>query len=209
MNAMSPYVAGQTFALIGGGSKRRREVRGYLAGLGMVCTPGAPKPDLLVSCEDEEGPMPRGYVRDFDLWRAMILLHRPRDAAELGREVALIFRPAQLLAGKRVTVLGDLKGAAHIPTITEALGGKVVKAPDSDADVVICGWQDYTSSRLDTIRATAEGRLLLSEWQFYDMVEPTFTGLPRDEVQQQLHRDLMMADFAGTHARMSPYSVTF
>lgn len=181
------------FDLQGGSPRTRADAAHMLKSLGAVPAGAGIPPELIVWCDTVHEPLPEDWVSLDDLISDLSGDHRVRDTKSVAALPEAEPR-SPLLAGRTVALIGSLKRVDIVTRLVERLGGQMVRPPSIDADLVICGSTEGMTERMQALRADPLGRLILSEWQFYDLCEPQFSPFPADHVQRDLAKQLRMTD---------------
>jgi hypothetical protein len=197
------------FEVQGGSPQTRQDATRLLRSLGAVPATAGEAPELVVWCDTAYEPLPEDWVSLDDLISDLSGDHRVRDTKSVA-DLPKAEPRSQLLAGRTVAMIGSLSRSDIVAQLVARLGGQMVAPPAIEADIVICGSTDGMTERMKALRADPIGRLILSEWQFYDLCEPQFSPFPPDGLQRELAVELRSTDLraARQHARR-PYALGF
>lgn len=197
------------FDLQGGSPQTRKDAAHMLKSLGAVPAGAGAHAELVIWCDTVHEALPEDWVSLEELTEDLSGDHRIRDTRHVSRLPAAEPR-SPLLAGRSVAMIGTVSRSDIIQRLVERLGGQMVPPPSIDADIVVCGATDSLTERMKALRADPVGRLILSEWQFYDLCEPQFSPFPPDALQRELAIELRSTDprAARQHARR-PYALAF
>lgn len=201
-------IPGSLFAIGDGEKSHRKEARRQLARLGAVPVGPNQQPDFVVSCDPGDTALPRNWFRLDQLLAEGLRVHRVRDLRAFRTAVARTPRQC-ILHGKTITTIGGLSGGDTVRDLAARLGAQVLPAPEIDADIVVCGLVDVVGERLEAVRREPQGRMILSEWQFYDLCETQFSPLVEDEAQGQLLQELVTCNFIQTRRVRTDCALNF